>query len=425
MKTSSLEPGLLQVFRGYAWLRLTFALLLPVAANLEPFRENHSDYTLQLVATLFDVLLLLAYLYWPRLQARLGRLYVPLGLALATVMLLIEPNLSSLGGSFLRLNPFLYILLILVAWQYSLSMVVIYILSVTILETLPYLIAPVTVAHPALVILSATAVEGNADLILLERVITFGMLISRLFSLLVLGYVVSRLSTAQREQRQALARANQKLVGHAATLEQLATSRERLRLSRELHDTLAHTLSALAVQFDALATVWDPVPEPARQMLERMQQTNRTGLDETRRALSALRAAPLEELGLELALRALAEDMAARSTWKLALDISPNLEGLDPDVEQCFYRVAQEALENASRHARAKNLDVRLSQDGQRLALSITDDGCGFDPRHVADGRNLGLKVMGERADLIGANLMIHSQPGAGARIELTLEKVA
>lgn len=414
---------MLQVFRGYAWLKLAFALLLPVAANLEPFRENHGDYTLQLVVSLFDVLLLLAYLYWPHLQARLGRFYVPLGLALATGMLLVEPNLSSLGGSFLRLNPFLYILLILVAWQYSLPRVVIYVLLVTILETLPYLIAPVPVAHPALIILSASVGENNTDLLLLARAVTFGTLVSRLFSLLVLGYVVARLSAAQREQRQALARANQKLVGHAATLEQLATSRERLRLSRELHDTLAHTLSALAVQFDALATIWDPLPGPARQMLERMQQTNRTGLDETRRALGALRAAPLEELGLGLALRALAEDLAARNTWKLELDISPDLEGLDPDVEQCFYRVAQGALENASRHAGANRLGVRLWQAGSCLVLTVTDDGCGFDPQHVNEGRNLGLKGMGERANLIGAKLAIHSQPGAGTQIELSLEK--
>ena len=88
----------------------------------------------------------------------------------------------------------------------------------------------------------------------------------------------------------------------------LLLSRERLRLSRELHDTLAHTLSAMAVQLEYVNHNLAILPQKAEQMIDQMLQTTRSGLDETRRALSALRASALEEMGLALALRTLAED---------------------------------------------------------------------------------------------------------------------
>ncbi len=103
---------------------------------------------------------------------------------------------------------------------------------------------------------------------------------ARMLAYLLLGYVVNRLAHAQRTQRQALEQANLRLIRHAETLELLAASRERLRLSRELHDTLAHTLSALAVQADALQTVWKPSSPKAQVMLSQMVASTRSGLNE-------------------------------------------------------------------------------------------------------------------------------------------------
>jgi signal transduction histidine kinase len=436
MRTLKLEPGLVQVFRVYAWLRFGYLFALPFAVHFQHELEYQANYTVQLVVILFDVLLLLAYLYLPGLQKRLGRYFFPLGLALATAMLLIEPSLFPLGRNFFRFNPYFFILLILIAWQYSYREVLIFALLTATIDIILNWIAPPDIfikwiapgvgSPPFLAIpLSPLAAQNGANLFVVESVFAVGLVISRTLSFLVLGYVVTRLSEAQRQQHRALAEANQKLVSHATTLEQLAISRERLRLSRELHDTLAHTLSALAVQFDALTTVWEPAPDRARQMLEQMQESTRSGLEETRRALSALRAAPLEEMGLPLALRTLAEDFAARHAWSLEIDIPDSLDDMAPEVEQCFYRVAQEALENAARHAGANNLAVRLLRNPEALTLTIQDDGRGFDPQQTLNGYPLGLEVMRERAELIGAVLTIHSQAETGTRIQLTLERGA
>ena len=168
-----------------------------------------------------------------------------------------------------------------------------------------------------------------------------------------------------------LFRSNQKLVSHAETVEQLTLSRERLRLSRELHDTLAHTLSAMAVQLDALTTIWHSSPQRAEQMVEEMLQTTRTGLDETRRALSALRVSALEEMGLALALRVLAEDFSARNALQLEFNCPDLLRALSPDVEQSLYRIAQEALENIARHAKATQVKLHVEQDGAADRKSV------------------------------------------------------
>ncbi len=204
-------------------------------------------------------------------------------------------------------------------------------------------------------------------------------------------FIITSLVNAQRKQRQELASANQALVEHANTLEQLATSRERNRLSRELHDTLAHTLSGLSVQLEALQTAWRRMPARAGKMVDSMLQSTRDGLKETRRTLTNLRASPLEELGLSLAIEALARDAAVRKNLKLDLKVSDKNLELSPDVEHSFYRVAQEALENVVRHAKAKKLKVSLGNRKGHLELSIQDDGAGFDLAKMGEERAAGI----------------------------------
>ncbi len=196
---------------------------------------------------------------------------------------------------------------------------------------------------------------------------------------MVLGWLVVRLMTIQREQRQALKEANRKLTHHAATLEQLATTRERNRLARELHDTLAHTLSAVAVQLEATNALWTTKPEQAHARLQKSIEVTRSGLTETRRVLQDLRASPLEDLGLALAIRHLAESTASRSGLTLDLHIADRLGSVSPDIEQAVYRIAQEALVNAAAHANARNLTVQLGHFDSHLVLTVSDDGKGFD----------------------------------------------
>jgi signal transduction histidine kinase len=341
----------------------------------------------------------------------LGRAYLPLGILLAALSLILERVFTPVGAIwFWQPDPFFYVLLILVAWQYDFRAVLLFTLGTSALEIVLNLLLPVQTLY----------ISQMGDIT--NQMVVISSLLLRTISFLVIGFVITRLVSAQRRQRKALAEANIKLVQYAATVEQLTLSRERNRLSRELHDTLAHTLSALAVQIDALMAVWEPLPDRAQQMLSKMLETTRRGLEETRRSLKALRAAPLEEMGLALALSTLAKDFTARNELVLDLDVPEEINNLPPEIEHGFYRVAQEALENVDQHAGAKRVQVRLAENEGRLTLIIADDGRGFNTQSEAAEHQLGVQGMYERAELIGALLEVTSKVNEGTIVSLSKE---
>jgi signal transduction histidine kinase len=329
------------------------------------------------------------------------------GLPIVVNGLLIGPlppsPLSSIEGVTLRLLPVLLIGLIITAWQYSFLFVALYALLTTVLD----------------IGLLALMPPGNPNAV--NTVIFVAMV--RLVSFLVVGYFISRLIQRLQAQQQQLEETNKRLVHYAGTLEQLTLSRERNRLARELHDTLAHSLSALSVQLETTRAYWDVEPETARGLLEQSLATTRTGLNETRRALRALRASPLDDLGLLLALHQLAQSTAERGRLTLQLSLPEYLSPLSSDVEQCIYRVAQEALENVVRHANARTLSLTLTAPPDDLALTIVDDGAGFDPLRVGQNGRLGLAGMRERAALVAATLAVDSRPHGGTCIKLTFKE--
>ncbi|MEM7538520.1 MAG: sensor histidine kinase, partial [Chloroflexota bacterium] len=192
------------------------------------------------------------------------------------------------------------------------------------------------------------------------------------------------------------------------------------RLARELHDTLAHSLSAIAVQLQAIGSLWDVNPQRAQTILAQAEKSADDGLIEARRALQALRAAPLEEFGLTMALRELVESAAERADLAVEIELPDLATPLPNHVEQNVYRILQEALENVVRHARARHLTVQMKQHADHLAFLVVDDGMGFDPAESnAQKRAMGLRGMRERADLMGSRLAIESQPQRGTQIRL------
>lgn len=239
---------------------------------------------------------------------------------------------------------------------------------------------------------------------------------------LAVGYIISRVMKGQRAQRQSLQQANTELAHYAATLERLTVSQERNRMARELHDTLAHTLSGMAVQLEAVQTLLDSSPAEARVMLAKAVTSTRNGLTETRRALQSLRASPLEDLGLALALRDLAETASARAGLRLEWNLPETLPKLSSDVEQGIYRVAQEAFQNIARHATARQVRVNWSRQNETVTLTISDDGRGFSAEEVDGKGHFGLRGMRERASMLGADLELISHPGQGTTVKLILK---
>jgi signal transduction histidine kinase len=244
--------------------------------------------------------------------------------------------------------------------------------------------------------------------------------LARIALLFIVPLLVSVLAERERRQHAELETAHQSLRRHAATVEQLATSRERNRLARELHDTLAHSLSALIVQLEALRSLQAHDPEAAQAAVDRLAVQAKHGLDDSRRAIQALRTDLVETLGLEGALRDELQAFSARTGVTADLTVAGQERDLSVEEAQALYRIAEEALSNVERHAAAQNVAVRLSCGADRVDLVVRDDGVGFDPAAV-DPERYGLTGMRERAALIGATLEVHSHPSSGTEVWCSL----
>ncbi len=409
MKRDALEPGLLPVFRVFVGLQVGFFLLEGLHFAYQHGVPPHPLEAPQSLVVLGAILLI--YLLWPGLERRLGATYLPIALCLASIMPLVGQLVTIRYGAEVyislaeELGLLLLFPLLLISWQYRFRVVVFFSLAMALVD------------HSLALWVMTRSSPLDVDYT--------GFLVIRTIMSLMVGYAVSRLMTAQREQRRALRQANAELAHYASTLDQLTTSRERNRLARELHDTLAHTLSGMAVQLEAVKTLWDTDSTHARVLLEQSLAATRAGLTETRRALQALRAAPLEDLGLVLAVRALAESVAAQTgatlTWQ-GPDTA-RVENLSQDIEQCIYRVAQESLANVAKHAGAKHVTAQLAQGNGCLTLQVSDDGCGFDVNGVDAGQRFGLRGMQERAEMVGGRLEVTSQPAGGTTVRLIVEE--
>jgi signal transduction histidine kinase len=188
-------------------------------------------------------------------------------------------------------------------------------------------------------------------------------------------------------------------------------------MARELHDTLAHSLSATAVQLEAVKALWDDDPDRAKAMVDQSLEGARTGLGEARRAIQALRASPLEEWGLAGALRHLGTAVESRSSLTVGFDIDGELGEIAPHLEQAIYRITDEAITNAVRHSQASRVEVLLDAKGRRLRLEVSDDGHGFDPSADVPNGHVGLEGMRERAQMVGGSLVVDSAPSSGTTV--------
>jgi two-component system, NarL family, sensor kinase len=196
----------------------------------------------------------------------------------------------------------------------------------------------------------------------------------------------------------------------------LARAEERARIAREIHDTLAQGLTAIILHVEGAMHHLRSDPEVACRRLERALAAARENLEEARRSVLDLRAAPLAEKPLPEALRALARSFTTESGIRVQLRLSPDVPGLPLRVEAELYRIAQEALANVARHAKATSVTVELRHRRETLRLAVRNDGPGFDPRSVPNGRQ-GIVGMRERARLLGGRLRIRSGPGGGTTV--------
>ena len=408
MKEKETETGIVRLLCTAVILWLGYLLVLATIDHL--FYPRPPFAPLYYLINALNALTVLGIALWPWLQKRLEQMLLPVVIVLMSVSPIMINQLMVLSlppgpqtkpeNTALRLMPVMFMALILIAWQYRWQHVSLFSVGIAALNLGLHLLF----FRP-----------GGASL--LPPVI---VLLIQTISFFVVGYFISALVSRLRAQRVSQEQANAQLLHYASTLEHLTISRERNRMARELHDTLAHTLSALSVQLETVKAYWDVEPQTAQQMLDKSLAATRSGLQETRRALKSLRASPLDDLGLALAIRKMAEETTARANLQLDLSLPNWLISFSPEVEQVIYRVAQEAVANVAHHANAHTLTVQLSANESAVSLLVRDDGIGFS-QVGADG-HFGLPGMRERAQLVGGQLLIDSQPGQGTTIRLTIE---
>lgn len=196
-------------------------------------------------------------------------------------------------------------------------------------------------------------------------------------------------------------------------IEQTAVAAERNRIARDLHDSVTQTLFSASLIADVLPRLEERNPHEFRRSINELRQLVRGALAEMRMLLLEMRPSTLAKIPLGDLLKQLAEATGGRSRIPVEVTIGGECGALPRPVHNALYRIAQEALNNVSKHSGACRAQVRLQCRGQGIELEVEDNGIGFDPNAVS-GEHLGLDIMRERAQEIGADWKVASNQSAG-----------
>jgi PAS domain S-box-containing protein len=198
-----------------------------------------------------------------------------------------------------------------------------------------------------------------------------------------------------------------------------AQEEERSRLARELHDDLSQRMALLSIELEQLGQAMDGSAK-VRRRFENLQNQAQEISSDIHRLSYRLHPSKLDHLGLAAAIKSLCEQLNAGN-----LRVYLHQQGfpalLPNDITLCVFRIAQEALRNAAKHSKATHCRVILKKSPQAVHLSVLDDGSGFDLHSASMAEGLGFVSMRERLRIVGGQLEIHSQPGQGTRIEVTV----
>ena len=230
--------------------------------------------------------------------------------------------------------------------------------------------------------------------------ITGGVLLAVMAWVVVLG----------RRLREQMAIIRQKLRS-SAVLE------ERNRIARELHDTLEQELAGITMQLDLAVDCFQQAPRVAQQALETARNMSRHSMMEARRSVWDLRCQLLEDGDLVSALEQIVEPLVPREHTKVDFKIQGSPVRLPGPVEMNLLRIGQEAVANAVKHGRARRVSIELRYAPASVCLTVSDDGQGFAAGQVSPTGHFGLLDMRERAQSMGSQLRIESEPGRGTRI--------
>jgi signal transduction histidine kinase len=277
--------------------------------------------------------------------------------------------------------------------------------------------------YPNFQVFQSSGVKRQAITVEQYQVIKNTEIISALFLFgLCVACISIMIKALQREydSRQKLALAHNKLREYAMLAEDKATLDERNRIAREIHDSLGHALTAQSIQLDNAIAFWQLEPTKAYNFLTEAKTLVTTALREIRYSVATMRADPLQEQNLEIAIAILLKEFSQRTTIVPQCHISLPYP-LSKKVKTTLYRIVQEALTNISKHSEATKVVVELQAFPEHLSLLIKDNGKGFDPQQNTTG--FGLQGVRERVAALAGYLQMSSDFDRGCTITVNIPR--
>ncbi len=214
----------------------------------------------------------------------------------------------------------------------------------------------------------------------------------------------SQLERANEE----LESANVQLQDYAIMREKVGETNERNRLAREIHDSIGHTLTSISAGIDACVTTVESSPEQTKDQLIRVSEVTRQGINDIRRSVRKLRPDTLQRYGLEVAIRMMIADTGRAADTNIFLSVDLSSKAMSEDEENAAYRIVQESITNALRHGKAGNIWVKLEIVGDKLHLTVQDDGCGCAEIH----NGFGTEQMMERVRSLNGTISFNGSGG-------------
>jgi signal transduction histidine kinase len=235
--------------------------------------------------------------------------------------------------------------------------------------------------------------------------------------ILSLQLLVDRI-LAEKQAKEELASANQRIRNYALKAEEIATLQERNRIAREIHDSLGHSLTALNLHLEMALKLAHIQPDRSREVLTEAKRLGSIALQDVRESVSTLRSDPLQGQDLPTAIHKLVDDLKLSNQIEPAcyLDLPPTLP---LDVATAIYRIVQEALTNITKYAEADEAIVSVHTTANAIELKIADNGRGFNPTHNSTG--FGLQGMRERVLSLQGKFEVSSAPGQGCQIRAVI----
>jgi two-component system nitrate/nitrite sensor histidine kinase NarX len=247
----------------------------------------------------------------------------------------------------------------------------------------------------------------------------------RIFGVFNVNYLIPH-AFGETEQRlfSALAQRASLAIENAQLYEQaqlVAAVEERQRLARELHDAVTQSLFSASLIAEVLTRLWESNPQEGRRRLEELRSLTRGALAEMRTLLLELRPAALMEAEVNELFRHLCDAFAGRALIPVEYSLDSQCS-IPDEIKVAYYRIAQETLNNVAKHAQATHVKLELCCQEDQVKMVIEDNGRGFDPADVPSD-HLGLSIMRERADQIGAELSLSTLSGQGTKVVVTWQK--